>query len=61
MFGSRKTIGAIIIPATAPIAAAMPHPSAIIQPTLMPTRRAETGSLAEARMASPTRVKRKNP
>ncbi len=41
MFGSRKTMGAIIMPAIAPMAAAMPQPSAVIQPTLMPTRRAE--------------------
>ena len=41
MFGSRNTTGAIIMPATAPIAAAMPQPSASIQPTRMPTSRPE--------------------
>ena len=43
MFGSRNTTGAISMPATAPIAAAMPQPSAVIQPTRMPTRRADSG------------------
>src|SRR6187549_1605851 len=33
MSGSRKTVGAAIIPATAPSAAAKPQPSASIQPT----------------------------
>ena len=31
------------MPATAPIAAAMPQPSAVIQPTRMPTSRADSG------------------
>ena len=56
MFGSRKTTGAISMPATAPIAAAMPQPSAIIQPTRMPTSRADSGLAAVARMARPMRV-----
>ena len=43
MLGSRNTTGAISMPATAPIAAAMPQPSAIIQPTRMPASRAEFG------------------
>ena len=38
---------------------AMPQPSAIIQLVLMPTRRADSGSDAAARIARPTRVKRK--
>ena len=59
MFGSRKITGAIMMPAMAPIAAARPQPSAIIQPTLTPTSRAESGSVAAARIARPTRVKRK--
>ena len=60
MFGSRNTIGATIMPATAPIAAASPQPSASIQPTRIPTRRAESGFCAAARIARPTGVKRKN-
>ena len=60
MFGSRYTIGATIIPATAPTAAARPQPSASIQPTRMPTRRLETGFCAAARIARPSGVKRKN-
>ena len=56
MFGSRKTIGAIRMPATEPMAAAMPHPSATIQPTRMPDEPAEAGFSAAARMASPMRV-----
>ncbi len=56
MFGSRNTTGAINIPATAPIEAAMPQPSAIIQPTRMPTRRADSGFAAAARIARPMRV-----
>ena len=43
MLGSRNTIGAIIMPAIAPIAAASPQPSASIQPTRMPTSRLDTG------------------
>ncbi len=43
MFGSRNTTGATIIPATAPIAAASPQPSASIAPTRMPISRLETG------------------
>ena len=60
MFGSRNTIGATIMPATAPIAAARPQPSASIQPTRIPTSRAERGFCAAARIASPSLVKRKN-
>ena len=60
MFGSRNTIGATIIPAIAPIAAASPQPSASIQPTRMPTSRLESGFCAAARIASPSGVKRKN-
>ena len=60
MLGSRKTIGAISMPATAPIAADMPQPSAIIQPTRMPTSRADSGFAAAARIASPRREPRKN-
>ena len=59
MFGSRKTVGATIIPAIAPIAAARPQPSASIQPTRMPTSRLETGFCAAARIARPSGVKRK--
>ena len=55
MFGSRKTMGATIIPAVAPIAAASPQPSASIQPTRMPTSRLESGFCAAARIASPER------
>ena len=51
--------GAISMPAIEPIAAAMPQPSAFIQPTRTPTSRAETGLAAAARIDRPTRVKRK--
>ena len=54
------TIGATIMPATAPIAAARPQPSASIQPTRMPTSRADTGLNAAARIARPRLVWRKN-
>ena len=37
-------------------AAAIPQPSATIQPTRMPTRRADSGFAAVARIASPMRV-----
>ena len=60
MLGSRNTIGATIMPATAPIAAASPQPSASIQPTRMPTSRHDTGLNAAARIASPSLVWRKN-
>src|SRR3954451_6840734 len=62
MFGSRNTTGAISMPAIEPIAAAMPQPSAIIQEVLMPTRRADSGKEAAARIARPIRVywKKKN-
>ena len=55
MLGSRKTTGAISMPATAPIDADMPQPIAIIQPTRMPTSRADSGLAAAARIASPSR------
>ncbi len=50
------------MPAIEPIAAAMPQPSAIIHEVLMPTRRADSGNEAAARIASPIRVywKKKN-
>src|SRR6185312_7261883 len=56
MFGSRNTTGAIRMPAIAPMAEAMPQPSAIIQLVLMPTRRADSGTEAAARIARPMRV-----
>ena len=60
MFGSRKTTGAIIIPATAPSTVAKPQPNASIQPTRTPASRDESGLTAAARSASPSFVKRKN-
>ena len=48
------------MPAIAPIAEAMPQPNAIIHEVLMPTRRADSGSAAAARIASPIRVYWKN-
>ena len=60
MFGSRKTVGATMIPAIEPIAAASPQPSASVQPTRMPTSRLDTGFCAAARIARPSGVKRKN-
>ncbi len=45
-----------MIPATAPIAAAMPQPSEIIRPTRTPASRADSGFAAAARIASPIRV-----
>src|ERR1700761_8851259 len=59
MLGSRNTTGAISMPATEPIAAAMPQPSAIIQDVLIPTSRADSGNDAAARIARPTLVYRK--
>ena len=58
MFGSRKTSGAAIIPLTAPSTAAMPQPSASIQPTRIPTSRLSAGFVAAARNASPSFVNR---
>ena len=52
-------IGATIIPATAPIRAARPQPSASIQPTRIPTSRLPAGFCAAARSARPRLVKRK--
>jgi hypothetical protein len=52
-------IGAAIIPATAPMAAANPQPKANIRPTRMPTSRLDTGFRAAARIANPRAVKRK--
>src|SRR5438132_11615006 len=49
MFGSRKTIGATIMPATAPTIEAKPQPMASIQPTRMPHSRLDTGFWAAAR------------
>jgi hypothetical protein len=43
MFGSRNTTGAISMPAMAPIAAAMPQPSAIIQPGVDADQPADSG------------------
>jgi hypothetical protein len=60
MFGSRKTLGAAIIPLTAPSTAANPQPSASIQPTRTPISRLAFGLIAVARRASPRVVKRKN-
>jgi len=45
MFGSRNTIGATSIPATAPIDAASPQPNASIQDTRTPINRAEDAFL----------------
>ena len=59
IFGSRNTMGAIIMPATAPIKAAIPQPSANIQDTRIPTKRADSGLNAAARIARPSGVKRK--
>ena len=56
MFGSRKSDGAAITPATAPSIAASPQPSAIIAGTRMPTKRASAGLTADARSPSPRRV-----
>src|ERR1700746_3787885 len=56
MFGSRKTTGAINIPATAPILLASPQPSATIQPTLMPTSLADSGVETAPRIARPILV-----
>src|SRR4051812_15255922 len=56
MLGSRNTTGAISMPAMEPMADAMPQPSAIIQDVLMPTRRADSGNEAAARIARPIRV-----
>ena len=53
-------MGATIMPATAPMAAAKPQPRPNIQLTRMPTSLAESGFCAAARMAKPTLVKRKN-
>src|SRR5215211_2124523 len=60
MFGSRKTVGAAIIPAIAPSTAASPHPSASIHPTRTPTSLLVVGLIAEARIASPSGVRLKN-
>ena len=60
MFGSRKTVGATMMPAMAPMAPARPQPKASIQPTRMPTSRLLMGFCAAARMARPSGVKRKN-
>ena len=43
MFGSRKTLGAVSMPAIAPSMAASPQPRPSIQDTRTPTRRASDG------------------
>ena len=48
------------MPAMATMAAANPQPAASIHDTRMPTRRAESGFCAAARIANPIGVKRKN-
>jgi hypothetical protein len=60
MFGSRKTLGAVSMPAIAPSTAARPQPSPSISGTRTPTRRASFGLTAAARIASPTFVNWKN-
>ena len=59
MFGSRKIVGAAIIPDSAPSIAATPHPSASIQLARTPSRRLACRSPAAARMPRPGFVKRK--
>ena len=61
MFGSRPTVGAVSIPATAPSRAASPQPSASIQVTRTPTSRASSGLTAAARSARPIFVNWKSP
>ncbi len=53
-------MGATIMPATAPMAAARPQPRPSIQLTRMPTSLAESGFWAAARIARPTEVYLKN-
>ena len=60
MLGSRKTLGAAIIPDTALRTAASPQPSANIQLTRTPSSRLVSGPTDAARMPSPIFVKRKN-
>src|SRR6185312_13173379 len=60
MFGVRKTVGATIIPLTAPSAAANPQPSASSHDVRTPSSRAAAGLSAPARIASPSFVNRKN-
>src|SRR3954447_12403493 len=60
MFGVRNTVGATIIPLTAPSAAAKPQPSASSHDVRTPISRAAFGFSAPARIASPSLVKRKN-
>ncbi len=55
-FGSRNTLGAASIPATAPSAAASPQPKESIQVTRTPTSRASAGFTAAARIARPSFV-----
>ena len=59
MFGVRKTLGATIIPLTAPSTAAKPQPSASSHDVRTPRRRAASGFSAPARMARPSFVNRK--
>ena len=59
MFGVRNTVGATIIPLTAPSAAANPQPSASSHDVRTPISRAAFGLSAPARIARPSFVKRK--
>src|SRR3954463_6794538 len=52
--------GAAISPATAPSPVARPQPMAIVQLTLIPVSRLDSGFSAAALIASPSFVKRKN-
>ena len=56
MLGSRNSSGATSTPDTAPTVAASPQPSASVQPTRMPTSRAEAGLAATARIPRPILV-----
>ena len=49
-------VPATIVPASAPIAAAIPHDAARTRPVFTPTKRADSALLATARIASPNRV-----
>ncbi len=53
MFGSRPTVGAVSIPATAPRSAASPHPRPSIHGTRTPTSRASSGLTAAALQREP--------
>ncbi|MCY1244783.1 hypothetical protein D9M72_578800 [compost metagenome] len=60
MCGSRNKVGATIMPATAPIAPAKPHPSISMRLTGTPSSRAESAFSAAARMARPNGVSLRN-